>query len=131
MCFERDLLYWTIKGLLIMTIHKSLNQQSLAREIAARSRIQRYWDSNITENEANRFLDLLFEILEETLTTPGGKVSLSRLGIIEARPRLVGGALCQGSGVAETIQCQTYTLQYRPAKRLKALLKQNVERVGW
>jgi nucleoid DNA-binding protein len=110
-----------------MTIHKSLNQQSLAREIAARSRIQRYWDSNITENEANRFLDLLFEILEETLKIPGGKVSLSRLGIIEACPRLVSGALYQGDGVAEITQRHTYTLQYRPARHIKKLLKQRAE----
>lgn len=110
-----------------MTIHKHLNQQSLAREIAIRSRIQRYFRTNITENEANRVLDLLFEILEETLTTPGGKVALSRLGIIEACPRLVGGALRQGNGAAESIQHQTYTLQYRPAKHLKVTLKQNAE----
>jgi nucleoid DNA-binding protein len=110
-----------------MKMHEKLNHQTLAREIAARSRRQGYLEGGYSENQVNRYLWLLFDTLEDTLTHPGGKVSLTLFGILEVSPKNVGGRLKQGEGEAEDMEHVTYVIRYRPSKRIKARLKANVE----
>jgi nucleoid DNA-binding protein len=113
-----------------MKLRKTLNHQTLARELAARSRRQGYLEGGFSENQINRFLWLLYDVLEDTLTHPGGKVSLTRFGILECSPKTVTGRLKQGEGEAEAVFRETWLIRFRPSKWLKETLKNNVKYSG-
>lgn len=108
-----------------MKLHTTLNLQAMARKIAARSRYDRYERENITERQVYRVLNHLFEVWEEALSTPGGKISIDPLGILEVAPKKVGGSLKKGDGAAEVVAHETHVIRFRPAKHIKAKLKEN------
>jgi hypothetical protein len=112
-----------------MKFLETVNQQVLEREIALRSRRQRYYTKHFTQSDIHRILDLFFDITEEVLSLPTGKISLHRLGVFEVCPRSIGGALKQGNGAAEAISHKTFSICFRPAGHIKAKLKANCKYV--
>jgi nucleoid DNA-binding protein len=106
----------------------SHNFQSTARLIAAQSRKHEYDEIALTERQVSLVLRLLLALIFETLTRPGGKITLEGFGILEVCGKAVGGALKRGDGLAEAMQHFTYTIRFRPAQVLKDRLKKNAPR---
>ena len=112
-----------------MKFLETVNQQEMEREIAARSRRQRYYYKHFTQGDVRRILDLFFDIVEEVLSLPTGKIAIHRLGVFETCVRSVGGALKQGDSIAEPISRTTCSIYFRPAAHIKAQLKANYKQV--
>jgi nucleoid DNA-binding protein len=101
---------------------RDLTRQKLEREIAKRSRSRRH---TFTEEQVHQVLGLFFDILYETLTQVNGNVTLEELGYFEAWRKKGGGKIKIGNSNEDMSVTYSYQIRFRPALRLKQVLKEH------
>jgi nucleoid DNA-binding protein len=100
---------------------RDLTRQDLEREIARRSKFEKY---PLTEEQVHEVLGLFFDIMFDTLTQINGNVTLVELGYFEAWRKREGGKVKAGHSKQDLTISHSYQIRFRPASRLKQALKE-------